>query len=247
MASTAHHLVVANREPITPNMLRFTLTGNSLADFPEGFEGGYVKLVFPRPEGGRPLFRSYTVRSFDPVTLALVIDIVSHGAAGPAGRWASESSVGDRVIVAGPGPCRRLHTDAEWFLIAGDMSALPAIEVNLRLLPDDAAGHAVLEIIDPADRREIQRPKGIELTWVVNNEPATPNHMLQDAVMALALPNRKMSAWVAGEYASSRALRQYLRYDRPVDRNSLYVSSYWKIGETDEGMKAAKGTDSDPW
>lgn len=247
MASTAHELTVAKRDAITPNMLRFTLTGDSLEEFPTGFEGGYVKLVFPKPEGGRPLMRSYTVRAFDPDARELVLDMCAHGATGPAGRWAMEAAEGDSVIVAGPGPCRRLNPEADWFLAAGDMSAFPALEVVLSALPEDARGHAVIEVIDPDDRRDLAKPDGIALSWVVNEEPTKPNTKLADAVMALPWPEAKASAWVAGEFANARALRQYLRHERAVDRDSLYVSCYWKIGDTDEGMKAAKGSDSEAW
>ena len=34
---------------------------------------------------------------------------------------------------------------------------------------------------------------------------------------------------------------------RNIEKGSMYVSCYWKIGETDEGMKAAKRADVEPW
>ncbi len=112
-------MTVATRERLTPNLVEVTLAGDALADFPTGFEGGYIKLVFPQ-EGGRPVARSYTIRDFDPETRA-------------------------------------------------------------------------------------------------------------------------------GEFGASRALRQYFRHERRVDRDDMYVSCYWKIGATDEGMKQAKRDDSEPW
>ena len=38
-------------------------------------------------------------------------------------------------MVSGPGPKKLVDMNADWFLIAGDMSALPAISVNLEKLP----------------------------------------------------------------------------------------------------------------
>ena len=34
--------------------------------------------------------------------------------------------------------------------------------------------------------------------------------------------------------------RKFVRKEKLVDKKSSYISSYWKIGETDEGMKIAK-------
>ena len=42
-----------------------------------------------------------------------------------------------------------------------------------------------------------------------------------------------------------RAIRSYLRHDRGVEREAMYASSYWKIGESDEGNKAAKRDDEE--
>ena len=65
--------------------------------------------------------------------------------------------------------------------------------------------------------------------------------------MALPWLDGQVAVWVAGEFSASRALRQYFRHDRAVDKSFKYVSCYWKVGETDEGMKAAKRADSEAW
>jgi NADPH-dependent ferric siderophore reductase len=71
--------------------------------------------------------------------------------------------------------------------------------------------------------------------------------LLQDAVIALPWQKGQVGVWVAGEFGASRALRQYFRNDRQVPKAFMYVSCYWKIGATDEGMKIAKMTDVEPW
>ena len=247
MANNIYHGVVRTRDQVTPNMLRFSLESEALSDFPDGFEGGYVKLVFPRPEAKRPAMRSYTVRSFDRDARQVTLEMVTHGDLGPAGRWAERAKLGDSIVFAGPGPCRSADPSADWFLLAGDMTALPAISVQLENLPPNAVGDAVIEVISDEDRRKIIRPDGIEVHWITNPEPARPNSLLADAVMNLPWRSGRVSAWIASEFANARALRQYMRHDRAVDRDSLYVSCYWKIGDTDEGMKAAKGSDSESW
>lgn len=227
-------------------MVRLTLKGESLRDFPTGYEGGYIKLVFP---GGlkRPVVRSYTVREFSPASPAVTIDMVAHGDSGPAASWASRTSIGEEVQITGPGACKPINTDADWFILAGDMSAMPAISVNIDRLPSSAAGDIVLEVISEQDQLDLKVPEGMNVHWVVNPDPEAPNSMLEDAVMALPWRDGDVSVWVAGEFSASRALRQYFRHEKPVRKENMYVSCYWKIGETDEGMKAAKRADKEAW
>ncbi|MEO1231362.1 MAG: siderophore-interacting protein [Myxococcota bacterium] len=245
MAKKAREVTLARRETLSPNLTRMTLAGDALSDFPDGFEGGYIKLSVP--DGSGQALRSYTIRSFDPAALSLDIDMVSHGDGGPAARWANRAQVGERLTIMGPGPVRRLDAAADWFIAAGDMSALPGISVNLAALPDDAAGYAVIEVISPEDRIEIERPPGIELSWVVHADPLQPSGHLEAAVKNIPWRPGEVSVWVAGEYGAARALRQYFRHERDVPREATYVSCYWKAGDTDEGMKAAKRADPEGW
>ena len=237
---------VAGKRAVSANMQRIILQGAGLADFPEGYEGGYVKLVLPS-EAETPAVRSYTVRMFDPASRKLTIDMVVHGDLGPAASWVSQVAAGDSIEITGPGACQPINTDADWFILAGDMSALPAISVNIERLPPDAVGHVVLEVISVEEQIELATPHGIEVHWVVNPEPEAFNTVLEDTVMALSWRDGRVAVWVAGEFSASRALRQYFRNDRPVDKGSKYISCYWKIGETDEGMKAAKRADAEGW
>ena len=74
------------------------------------------------------------------------VDFALHEAEGPASMWARNAQAGDQVLVGGPGPKKLINNDADWFLLVGDMTALPAITVNLAQLPADARGYAVLEV-----------------------------------------------------------------------------------------------------
>ena len=246
MAKDPRDVRVLQREAISPNLTRVVLIGDSLQDFPAGFEGGYVKLVLPN-ETDKPFVRSYTIRDFEPEAAKLTIEMVSHGDGGPAARWANRVADGESVTIIGPGAVQLINPDADWYLLAGDMSALPAIRVNLERLPDDAIGHVVVEVIDEDDKLELDMPRGMTLDWVVNPEPEQENSILEDTVMSLPWREGAPSVWVAGEFSASRALRQYFRHERAVPKDSMYVSCYWKIGTNDEGMKAAKRADPEPW
>src|SRR5262245_61223825 len=97
-------------------MIRVVIGGEGLVDFGAGaFTDHYVKLLFqvpgvtyPEPfdlEVARetmprehwPRMRSYTVRSWDPHALEMVIDFVYHGDEGLAGPWAANAQPGDEI------------------------------------------------------------------------------------------------------------------------------------------------------
>lgn len=232
-----------SKQALTKNMLRIVLTGDELSHFPEGYESGYVKLNFTLSTG-KKCVRSYTVRAFDLDALTLTLDFVVHGDNGPASAWAMSVKDGETIVVDGPGPVKLVDMAADWFLICGDMTALPAISVNLEQLPKEAKGCAVIEIANEDDKQHINLPEGIDLQWVINPHPDTPNTILSDAVMALPWGGQgRPYVWLATEFTTMRHLRRYFKQDRQVAKDNLYVSSYWKMGDPDEGHKAAKKAD----
>ena len=103
--------------------------------FPENQESGYVKLLFPSDEANKSIMRSYTIRAFDAADQAITLDFADHGNAGPASTWANVAEPGDPMTIRGPGETKLAAANADWHLLAGDMSALPALAVNLERLP----------------------------------------------------------------------------------------------------------------
>ncbi len=83
-------------------MQRVTLGGPGLGDFPQGQEGGYLKLFLGEGANGKPIVRTYTIRHQRKD--ALDIDFALHGddAAGPATRWALRAEPGERSWSAAP-------------------------------------------------------------------------------------------------------------------------------------------------
>lgn len=273
-----YRLTVSQSQSITKNMRRVTLTGDDLAEFPEGCEGGYVKLLFP-PHGetelpsaeavdaGAPvIMRTYTVRKFNKADLTLDIDLVLHGEvsedafltssssatssseatskSGPASSWAAHTQPGDHMLMYGPGKVKFAQADADWLLFAGDMTALPAISCQLEQLPDNARGYAVIEINADEDQQDLKKPEGIEIIWVVNSHPDSDNTVLSDAVKALPWLSGHVAIWAACEFSNMRLLRSYFKQEKQVGRDQLYVSSYWKMGQTEDKHKVTKKQDA---
>ncbi|EKE77869.1 siderophore-interacting protein [Gallaecimonas xiamenensis] len=249
---------VHSSQRLTPNMQRLVLTGPALLGFPEGQEGANLKLLLPRPgeavpdldsfpQGpNRPVVRTYTVRHYHKASNQLTIDFALHGEhGGPASRFALTAKPGDKVGIAGPGPLKLTDLDAEHFLFAADMSALPAAAGILESLPATAKGHAVFEITSPEDRYPIAAPAGIHIHWLCHPEPQQPSLGQLEAIRALPWPQGSLSIFVAGEGSAVRAIRRFLLDERDIARKAMYASPYWKIGLTEDQHQVQKKTESD--
>src|SRR3954454_18827195 len=199
-------------------MIRVVLGGAGLAGFPAGeFADHYVKLLFPpkaapygvpfdveqvraeHPQELWPVTRTYTVRDWDPASGELTIDFVYHGDEGLAGPWAASAVPGDRIQFFGPGGGYTPSPAADWHLLVGDESALPAIGVALTRLP---AGMPVLVFVEVAGPEEEQSdlvlPPGVELRWV-HRGAALPGETLVAAVRGAVLPAGVGHVFVHGE------------------------------------------------
>lgn len=241
-------LTVMRSHQLTPHMLRITLGGPELSGFPEGYKGGYVKLMLSPEEGGdRPIVRTYTIR--DQREGELDIDFALHadaeGHAGPATRWALAAQVGDTIPVGGPGDPKPLPAGFDTYLVAGDMTALPAIAANLETLPPEATGFVALEIQDEADRQDLVAPPGMDIRWLVNPEPGTRADLLEETLRGFGWPEGRVYGWAACEFSSMTRLRTYLRGERSLGSDQLYLSSYWKSGLAEEAHKIAKREDAE--
>lgn len=231
--------VLAKRE-LTPHMLRITLGGPELDGFPPDQAGGYVKLRIPG-DTDRGAVRTYTVRA--QTASGLELDFALHPESpGPASRWAMGCRLGDTLEIGGPGSTQRPNPSADWFLFAADSAGLPAVASHLERLPASARGFAVLEVPGPEDRLELAVPKGVQLRWLFRSEGPDS---LESAVRALPWLDGQASAWVACELSQMRAMRTYLRDERGLDRDALYISSYWKRGLDEDAHKRAKRADAE--
>lgn len=228
---------------ITPNMRRITLGGDALESFPSDQDSAYIKLLFPNASGGKPILRTYTIRHHREDKNELDVDFMLHGDNGPASSWATHVQVGDSITIAGPGLKKLLDFSADWFFLAGDMTALPAISVNLSKLPQDAQGYAVIEVLSEADIQDLQVPQSFQLHWVINPSPMEQNSVLLDRVKQMQWLEGTPSIWAASEFSTMRALRDYFKKERQVQKGELYISSYWKRGLTEEQHKVTKRED----
>ncbi|MEV0718978.1 siderophore-interacting protein [Asanoa sp. NPDC050611] len=252
-----HVLTVESTEQLTPHVVRVVATGASLADFANnGHTDAYVKLLFVDPALGLeppydlaelratlpreqlPVVRTYTVRWVDRVACRLAIDFVTHGDTGVAAPWAMKAAPGDRLVVSGPGGAYAPDPEAGWHVLAGDLSALPAIAAALESMPGDACGVAYLEIDDDADILDLKCPEQLTVHWLVNPDP-NDIAFLARAVDEGPWPTDAVHVFAHGERESVKAIRAVLR-TRGIPRESISISGYWARGRTEDAFQAEK-------
>ncbi|MGI6878470.1 SIP domain-containing protein [Microbacterium sp. gxy059] len=259
---------------LTPNMRRLTLTGEELsagvmgeghprpAFRSDGFDD-HIKMVFPPsddelPEAGeqqattfswnREVFaftRDYTVRSWDPETGALDVDVVRHDH-GLAADWAFRAQPGDEISFAGPKSCALVSEGVDWHLLAGDETALPAIGRFLEEAPAGARGLAIVEVPTLADRQEIETASDIEVRWIARDGiPAGQSTLLYDAVREVAFPEgERVYAWVGGESMSIAPIRRHLRGERGLPKEDVEVVGYWRRPRAVDAAPAEEGAEA---
>ncbi|MGO1791675.1 MAG: SIP domain-containing protein [Micrococcaceae bacterium] len=259
-SQTLRKVEVVRVVDVTPGMRRITLAGEQLRaftsanGFPQpafespGFDDD-IRLVFCYPgqaepvlpvqkEKGldvprdpRPLSKIYSVRRWDPEAGELDVDFVRHGI-GVATTWAYRAQVGDCIHFFGPNTSRALPHDADWLLVAGDDTALPAIARLLEELPDDARAQVFIEIAESEHRQELRGLPGIEVTWLVRDgADAGTTTLLVDAVKNVGWWDGRPFAWLAGEHVAVRDLRRHLVEDREVPKEDIEFTGYWRRSE----------------
>src|SRR3954447_23417529 len=155
---------------LPPHLIRVVVGGDDLSGFPAGaFTDHYVKLQIPPPgapysapfdpedvkarlpreQWARP--RTDPVPDWDGERTLLTLHFVHHGDTGVAGPWAAAARPGDGLQLSGPGGAYAPDPDADWHLMAGDESVLPAITASLARVPAGRRVHVFVEVDGPDD------------------------------------------------------------------------------------------------
>lgn len=117
--------------------------------------------------------RSYTLRALRRRPDEIDIDFVLHEPAGPASRWASCASAGDRVVLLGPAVADnrairfRPPEDADLVVLWGDETAVPAASAILEGLPAGTRARVWLEVQHAGDIQDLATDADAEVTWLV--------------------------------------------------------------------------------
>jgi NADPH-dependent ferric siderophore reductase len=261
--------VVETRQ-LAPHMVRVVLGSRHFETFvPSKFTDSYVKLVFVAPDvdvaalphpltldsfdvlppAKRPAVRTLTVRRVEPEARQIAVDVAVHGEHGIAGPWAAAAQPGQPIHLMGPGGAYTPDPAADWHLLAGDESALPAISAALEALPADAVGKAFIEVAGQEDEIPLTAPENVEVSWVyrggradlVPEDRAGDFAPLIEAVTTAQWLPGQVHAFIHGEaQAVMHNLRPYIRSERGVDAKWASISGYWRRGRTEETFRQWK-------
>lgn len=245
-------------ERLTPRLVRVVLGGDGLAGYePTEWTDEYVNALFLPPgalsevpfdldaaragdPAQRPMGRRYTIRSWDAAARELAIDFVVHGDVGLAGRWANHAEPGDRLQFTGPSGGYRPDPTADWHLLVGDESALPAIARSLEEIPGGHPAVVVAVVDDAAHELPLTSPGELRTVWVHRHPDAAEDALLR-AVEAFEFLAGRVDVFVHGEAAEVRAVRRFLLADRGVAKEASSISPYWRRDHTDEDWRKIKG------
>jgi NADPH-dependent ferric siderophore reductase len=246
MAQSFYDLHVRSAQQISPSLHQLTLGGESLSSAPKGLAGGYCKLILEEGVAGRKaLMRTYTVRAQRECELDFLFALHGGNAAGPATEWALNAKIGDTMRIRGFGAPKPLPKARDFYLIAGDMSALPAICANLEAMEEGAKGVCILEVQDEGDRIALDAPEGMTIQWIINPRAGQHSELLADALRAVERPKGALAAWAASEFSAMRSMRAFLRDELELGPQDLYISSYWKHGLNETEHKVVKREDTE--
>ena len=252
------HALVKSTERLTPSLVRVVLGGAGLRDFAmPATTDTYVNLAFPAPGAPYaapfdpaeirdthprelwPARRRYTVRSWDPSALELTLDFVVHGGVGVAGAWAESALPGDVLVLEGPSGGYRPDPEADWHLLVGDESALPAIAASLEAVPTGTRAVARLVCDGPDHEVELPCPGRLDLQWL-HRTGQDDGELLLSALRDLRFPSGSVHAFVHGEADEIRGIRRHLLTERGLTRQQMSCSPYWRRDMTDEAWREIK-------
>ncbi len=209
-----HSATVVRREQISEHLVRLVLVVPTFVS--TGVPDEWVGLIVP----GQFQSRYYTVRSYGGGASGheLTLDIVVHEV-GLVTEWTQadpEHLVGQTVTITDPKGSFSLPEGAQWLLLVGDLTALPAMT---RIAEESSVPARIwAEVPD-------QLPDYLsgDVTWM----PGHGDH-LAELVEGIEWPEGEGYFWMAGESAQMRAIRKHLMRERALPSSAYDVMGYWR-------------------
>ncbi|MDH2415518.1 siderophore-interacting protein [Nocardioides sp. CER19] len=209
---------VISREELSPHLVRVVLHVPGFVS--TGVPDEWVGLVVP----GQFQSRYYTVRSYDaspgPGHTRLTLDIVVH-ATGLVTEWAARSEiVGETVTITAPKGSFEQPPGAQWLMLVGDLTALPAMA---RIASETTLPTRIWAEVPDVDELADYLPGSADVTWLAGH-----GDQLAATVEGLAWPEGEGYFWMAGESAQMRAIRKHLMRERRLPSHAYDVMGYWR-------------------
>ncbi len=234
-------------------VLRLTLEtdGEGLSSAEDGY---HVKLMVPadpkrepvwpglRPNGttawprkeNRLHVRYFTVRHIRSAGREVDIDIVDH----PGGRlyeWAIQAKTGDRVGLMGPVGLETADLQ-EPVLMAGDMTALPAMARMIENMPPAMKGVAFLAFPEGGKLEDYFQvsERAIDIQLIDRDKF---DGQILDKMKRMREQSDFKTAWFGGEHSTAKVMEAYFQHDCGFEADQYSCSTYWRRGEVSDASQ----------
>lgn len=204
-----------------------------------GIPDEWVAVTVP----GQFQSRYYTVVSWEGPRL--VLDVVVHDQ-GLVTEWVQGDCLGEVISLSEPRGSFAAPPDAEWLVLVGDLTALPAMA---RIAGSTPIGEVMIWAKVPEPVPDYL-PGSV--TWIPDDGPD-----LASVVTTMAWPAGPGYFWMAGESAQMRAIRKHLMREVGMPADRYDVMGYWRSarrasrsvepGPIWQAGKAAGKSDEEIW
>ena len=258
MRITNHEVIVTGIEDFTARYRRIHFSGPELlAQLDEVFPTLWTRLWFPHPEKGEGHLsqRGYTFAAIDRETGTFSLDFVLHGELGqdasagtadigtagagtadigPGARWAAQARPGTRIEAALTPARIDLPDDTSHLLLAGDLTALPAINSWCEAVPAEVAVTVAI-VAEPEEVAGLPVSSHPNSTWDwVNPESSAEvepklraGRSLVAHLRGLDLDAQGLYVWAAGERGLVKDVRRVVKGELGLGRSQQFSQVYW--------------------
>ncbi|MHC5201178.1 siderophore-interacting protein [Myroides sp. LJL119] len=260
---------LVKRQYITPHYIRLTLTHPQTSDYvnttvgvnnkifiaPKGVDQVHFPTIDPKSNQPievekhlTPIMRTYTHRGIDLQNNLIWIDFVAHGQDSPASDFAINAPIGAELGVAMGVLPKELYPDVDWYLLAGDATAIPVLGAILESLDSSKTAQVIIEVESYQDVQDLTYSCKAQITWLINPTPGR-NSQLADKVKEIVdqqpWGEQTKFGYLASEMQSIKELRTYLRKQKQWSAQDLYAYSYWKYGNAETDSLADRRQEKD--
>jgi NADPH-dependent ferric siderophore reductase len=212
--------------PLTPSVVRLTFSVPGFRSTGAADEWVHIFLGEPGDHSRR---RNYTIRAHRPERDEVDVDVVLHDR-GLMVEWTRGARPGQELVWGDVGGSYEPPAEAGWQLLAGDITALPAIGRIVEELPAGARVIVVAETFDEADRQEWETQGDVRVIWMHGSGEGREASRIGEAVRTFPEPDGVGYRWMAGETRVVRMTRRHIRHERGIPKEEYSLTGYWLDG-----------------
>lgn len=226
-----HAVTVTSVVDLTPRYRRIRFSAPQLVERLDVFPTAWLRLWVPNPERGERHVsqRGYTFVGVDADAGTFDLEFVLHETRGPAGDWAKQAAVGETAEVALTPAKIALPEGTRELILAGDVTALPAINSWIADIGEGVSARVFIEDgHDDRDQLPAEKRPGDTWDWVTPT--GTRGEALADTLRANVSQSARQFAWAAGEKTLVKHVRHVFKDHLGLLRGQRFSQFYWIEG-----------------